>query len=43
LFAKAVRAGRNNDDVDLFGGVSKGVDAGISPAGRPRLPLRLMI
>lgn len=43
LFAKAVRAGKRLEDVDLFGGVSKVVGAGVSPAGRPRLPLRLMI
>ena len=43
LFAKAVRSGKNIEDVDLFGGVSKVVGAGVSPAGRPRLPLRLMI
>ena len=43
LFAKAVRAGQKIEDVDLFGGVAKLVGAGISPAGRPRLPLRLMI
>jgi len=43
LFAKAVRAGQKIEDVDLFGGVAKVVGAGISPAGRPRLPLRLMI
>jgi IS5 family transposase len=43
LFAKAVRAGRNLEEVDLFGGVSKVVGAGVSPAGRPRLRLRLMI
>lgn len=43
LFARAVRAGRNIEDVDLFGGVAKVVGAGVSAAGRPRLPLRLMI
>ena len=43
LFAKQVRAGKNISDVDLFGGVSRVVGAGVSPAGRPRLPLRLMI
>jgi IS5 family transposase len=43
LFAKAVRAGKNIEDLDLFGGVAKVVSAGVSPAGRPRLPLRLMI
>jgi IS5 family transposase len=43
LFAKAVRAGQRIEDVDPFGGVAKVVGAGISPTGRPRLPLRLMI
>ena len=43
LFAKKVRAGKVLDEADLFGGISKVVGAGVSPAGRPRLPLRLMI
>jgi len=43
LFAKKVRAGKVIDEADLFGGISKVVGAGVSPAGRPRLPLRLMI
>jgi len=43
LFAKKVRAGKVIDEADLFGGISKLVGAGVSPAGRPRLPLRLMI
>ena len=43
LFAKKVRAGKVLDEADLFGGISKLVGAGVSPAGRPRLPLRLMI
>jgi hypothetical protein len=43
LFAKQVRAGKNISDVDLFGGVARVVGSGVSPAGRPRLPLRLMI
>ncbi|NDD14911.1 MAG: IS5/IS1182 family transposase, partial [Betaproteobacteria bacterium] len=42
-FAKKVRAGKVIDEADLFGGISKVVGAGVSPAGRPRLPLRLMI
>lgn len=43
LFAKKVRAGKDISDMDLFGGVAKVVGSGVSPAGRPRLPLRLMI
>jgi IS5 family transposase len=43
LFAKKVRAGKVIDEADLFGGISKLIGAGVSPAGRPRLPLRLMI
>jgi IS5 family transposase len=43
-FAKKVRAGKQIEDSDLFGAVA-GVapPGGISPAGRPRVPLRLMI
>jgi IS5 family transposase len=43
LFAKKVRAGKDISDVGLFGGVAKVAGTGMSPAGRPRLPLRLMI
>lgn len=42
-FAKKVRAGKKIEDEDLFGAVSGVVVGGVSPAGRPRLPLRLMI
>ncbi|MCE2660943.1 MAG: transposase [Rubrivivax sp.] len=42
-FAKKVRSGKRIDDVDLFGPVSGEVTARVSAAGRPRLPLRLMI
>jgi IS5 family transposase len=31
------------DEAGLFGGILKVVGAGVSPAGGPRLPLRLMI
>jgi hypothetical protein len=42
-FARQVRQGKKIEDVDLFGGVSALVGGGVSNAGRPRLPLRLMI
>jgi hypothetical protein len=41
-FARQVRQGKKIEDVDLFGGVSTIVGTGVSNAGRPRLPLRLM-
>ena len=44
LFAKKVRAGQTLEDVDLFGPALTALRAaGASNAGRPRLPLRLMI
>ncbi|MCE2660018.1 MAG: IS5 family transposase [Rubrivivax sp.] len=42
-FAKKVRAGKQIEDSDLFGTVVGVAPGGISPAGRPRVPLRLMI
>ena len=42
-FAKKVRSGKKIEDEDLFGPVSGVVGGGVSPAGRPRVPLRLMI
>lgn len=42
-FAKKVRAGKKIEDEDLFGSVAGTVGGGVSPAGRPRVPLRLMI
>lgn len=42
-FAKKVRAGKKIEDEDLFGSVAGVVGGGVSPAGRPRVPLRLMI
>ncbi len=42
-FARQVRAGTVVDGMDLFGPTQALVGAGASPAGRPRLPLRLMI
>ena len=38
-----VRQGMKIDDVDLFRGVSDLVGSGVSNAGRPRLPLPLII
>ena len=43
LFARKVREGRKLEDVDLFGTTSSLVGSGISHAGRPRLPMRLMV
>ena len=42
-FARRVRSGQKIEDQDLFGPMSTVVGAGVSAAGRPRLPLRLMI
>ena len=42
-FARQARAGTVVEDVDLFGPTQTWVGAGASAAGRPRLPLRLMI
>lgn len=42
-FARQVRAGKKLEDVDLFGSNSMVVGGGVSRAGRPRLPLRLMV
>lgn len=42
LFAHRTRAGRSVVDADLFGPSSQLVSAGVSNAGRPRLPIRLM-
>jgi IS5 family transposase len=43
LFAHRSRPGRAVSDADLFGPSSQLVGAGISNAGRPRLPIRLMV
>ena len=43
LFAHRSRAGRAVSDADLFGTTSELVGAGVSNAGRPRLPIRLMV
>ena len=42
-FARRVREGQRLEGVDLFGPSTQLVSAGVSKAGRPRLPMRLMI
>lgn len=42
-FARQVRAGQRVEGMDLFGPSERWVGAGVSKAGRPRLPMRLMI
>jgi IS5 family transposase len=42
-WARKVKAGKKIEDLDLFGPVSGVVGGGISNAGRPRLPTRLMV
>lgn len=41
-FARESRAGKTEERLDLFGPTLACGSAGISPAGRPRLPIRLM-
>ena len=43
LFARAERAGREVEGGDLFGPTLQVAGAGVSAAGRPRLPIRLMV
>jgi transposase, IS5 family len=43
LFAHRARAGRGEADSDLFGPSTQLVGAGVSNAGRPRLPIRRMV
>lgn len=43
LFAHRARAGRHDVDCDLFGPSTQLVGAGVSKAGRPRHPIRLMV
>ncbi|MGF6368075.1 hypothetical protein OKW40_000825 [Paraburkholderia sp. RAU6.4a] len=43
VFERRAREGRVNDDVDLFGSAATLAGAGPSAAGRPRLPVRLMV
>src|SRR6266513_1245005 len=42
-FARRDRVGRVVDDADLFGTTAQLAGAGVSNAGRPRLPIRLMV
>ena len=42
LFAHRARPGRVLADADLFGSTAELVGSGVSNAGRPRLPIRLM-
>lgn len=42
-FARKVKAGKTVEDIGLFGPEVKVVGGGVSKAGRPRLPLRLMV
>ena len=43
LFGHQVRAGKKIEDLDLFGATEVIAGAGVSKAGRPRLPTRLMV
>jgi len=43
LFARKARSGKLMADADLFGTTAYVAAAGISRAGRPRLPIRLMV
>lgn len=43
MFAKRDRPGETVTEVDLFGANMRVAGAGASPAGRPRLPMRLML
>jgi IS5 family transposase len=42
-FSRQVREGKQVEDIGLFGPESRVVGAGVSKAGRPRLPIRLMV
>lgn len=42
-WARQVKAGKKIEDLDLFGSVSTVSGGGVSNAGRPRLPTRLMV
>ncbi|BFG80002.1 IS5-like element IS1478 family transposase [Paraburkholderia terrae] len=43
LFERRAREGRGSEPMDLFGVAPKLAGAGVSAAGRPRLPIRLMV
>ena len=42
-FARQVRSGKKIEDMDMFGATQITAGAGVSNAGRPRLPTRLMV
>jgi IS5 family transposase len=42
-FARKFKAGKQIDDIGLFGATVQVVGGGVSNAGRPRLPIRLMV
>ena len=42
-WARPLKAGKKIEDLDLFGPVSAVAGGGVSNAGRPRLPTRLMV
>jgi IS5 family transposase len=42
-WARQVKAGKKIEDLDLFGSVLAFAGGGVSNAGRPRLPTRLMV
>ena len=42
-FARQVRSGKKIEDMDMFGATQIVAGAGVSNAGRPRLPTRLMV
>ena len=43
LFARKARIGKSREDADLFGPTLVVAAGGVSRAGRPRLPIRLMV
>ena len=43
LFARKARVGKSRDDADMFGPTVVVAAGGVSRAGRPRLPIRLMV
>jgi len=43
LFARKARIGKSRDDADMFGPTLVVAAGGVSRAGRPRLPIRLMV
>lgn len=43
LFARKARMGRLREDADMFGPTAVVLAGGVSAAGRPRLPIRLMV